>query len=111
MYNRTQTESLVTCLEEGYRNSSSETRQKPLTGKQLNLIMFTSCLCKTMERMISHHLEWVFESQNLLSNECCAFRLHRSTLDHLVHFEYHIQSDFLLRQHHLAVFFELIMQD
>jgi potassium voltage-gated channel Eag-related subfamily H protein 8 len=51
-------------------------------------------------------LVWVLESRNL-SGARCGFRRHRSALDHLVNSKYHIQNAPLLRQHLIAVSFDL----
>ena len=37
-------------------------------------IALTSCLCKTMERMVNNRLMWVLESKGLLASEQCGFR-------------------------------------
>ena len=58
-------------------------------------IALTSCLCKTMERMINVRLMWSLESQGLLSEKQCGFRNNRSTLDHLAHFESFIRNAFV----------------
>ena len=50
-------------------------------------IALTSCICKTMERMINRRLVWYLESNKLLTNVECSFRSRRSTVDHLVRFE------------------------
>ena len=50
-------------------------------------IALTSCICKTMERMINRRLVWYLESHKLLTNVQCGFRSKRSTVDHLVRFE------------------------
>ena len=55
-------------------------------------IALTSCLCKTMERMINARLMWSLESQALLSEKQCGFRKNHSTLDHLVRFETFIRN-------------------
>ena len=50
-------------------------------------IALTSCICKTMERMINRRLVWYLESHTLLTNVQCGFSSRRSTSDHLVRFE------------------------
>ena len=47
-------------------------------------IALTSCICKTMERMINRRLVWYLESHNLLTNVQCGFRSRCSMVDHLV---------------------------
>ena len=48
------------------------------------LIALTSCICKTMERMISDRLVWFLESNNLISRNQAGFSKNHSTNDHLV---------------------------
>ena len=44
-------------------------------------IALTCCLCKTLERMLNHCLVWYLETNNLISNKQCGYkikpRLHR----------------------------------
>ena len=47
-------------------------------------IALTSCLCKTMERMVNKILVWFIESNNLYTNSQCGFRSQRSMMDHVV---------------------------
>ena len=68
-------------------------------------ITLTSCLCKTMERMINAHLMWSLESQGLLSEKQCGFRKN-STLDHLIYFETFIRNA-VIKKHVLTIFFDL----
>ena len=70
-------------------------------------IALTSCLCKTMERMINAHLMWSLESQGLLSEKQWGFRKNHSTLDHLVHFETFIRNAFIKKERVLTIFFDL----
>ena len=66
-------------------------------------VALTSCLCKTMERMINVRL-MSLESQGLLSEKQCGFRKNHSTLDHLVCFETFIRNAFVKKRTHLNHF-------
>ena len=70
-------------------------------------LALTSCLRKTMDRMISARLMWPLESQGLLSEKQCGFRKNNSTLDHLVRFETFIRNAFVKKEHVLTIFFDL----
>ena len=70
-------------------------------------IALTSCICKTMERMINRRLVWYLESHNLLTNVQCAFRSRRCTVDHLVRFETFCREAFIHNHHLVSVFFDL----
>ena len=37
-------------------------------------IALTSCLCKTLERMVNHRLVWYLETNNLISNKQCGYK-------------------------------------
>ena len=69
--------------------------------------MLTSCLCKTLERMINNRLIWFLESNGLISNFQCGFRSKRSTVDHLVRLETFVREAFIKKEHLTAVFFDL----
>ena len=85
----------------------------PKPGKDLSNpnnyrpIALTSCICKTMERLVNARIVWYLESNNLISDIQCGFRQGRSTVDHLVRFETFIREAFVKKQHVLAIFFDL----
>ena len=70
-------------------------------------IALTSCLCKTLERMINKRLIWYLESNNLLSRYQSGFRAGSSTNDNLVKLETFIRDAFVKKEHVVAVFFDL----
>ena len=65
----------------------------------------TSCLCKTLERMINKRLTWFLKSNNHISRFQSGFRPDRCTTDNLFRFETFIRDAFIKREHVLAVFF------
>ena len=65
-------------------------------------IALTSCLCKTLERMINTRLIWFLESNSLITNFQCGCRSNRITVDHFVRLE-----TFVKKEHLTAVFFDL----
>ena len=70
-------------------------------------IALTSCLCKTLERMINKRLVWYLESNNIITKFYSGFRAERSTNDNLVRLETFIRDAFIKREHVVAVFFDL----
>ena len=70
-------------------------------------IALTSCLCKTMERIVNDRLVWFLESSELITDVQCGFRHQRSTIDHLVRLETYIRDAFICREHVVAIFFDL----
>ena len=70
-------------------------------------IALTSCVCKTMERMINDRLVWYLESSSLITEAQSGFRKTRSTMDHLVRFETFVREGFLNGEHVVSIFFDL----
>ena len=70
-------------------------------------IALTSCICKTMKRMINRRLVWYLESHKLLTNVQCGFRSKRSTVGHVVRFETFCREAFIHNQHLVSLFFDL----
>ena len=70
-------------------------------------IALTSCICKTMERMINDRLDWFLEKNQLIATVQSGFRKQRGTLDHLVRFETFIGEAFIKKEHAVSIFFDL----
>ena len=70
-------------------------------------IALTSCLCKTLKRMINKRLTWFLESNNHISRFQSGFRSDRSTTDNLVRLETFIRDAFIKKEHVVAVVFDL----
>ena len=68
-------------------------------------IALTSCLCKTLERMINKRLTCFLESNNRISRFQSGFRSDCSTTDNLVRLETFIRDAFIKKEHVVAVFF------
>ena len=85
----------------------------PKPGKDHSLannyrpIALTSCLSKTMERMVNDRLVYMLESNGLITDFQCGFRKNHSTTDHLVRLETFIRDAFAKKEHVCAVFFDL----
>ena len=58
-------------------------------------IALTTCICKTMERMVNDRLVWFLEKNKLIATVQKGFRKQRGTLDHLVRFETFICEAFI----------------
>ena len=84
-----------------------EPGKDPMNPTNHHPIALTSCICKTMERMINHRLVWYLESHKLISNVQCGFRFRRSTIDHLVRFETFCREAFIYNQQLVSMFFDL----
>ena len=65
----------------------------------------TSCICKTMERMVNDRLVWFLEKNKLISIHQSGFHKQRSTLDHLIRFETFIREAFIKKEHVVSFFF------
>ena len=70
-------------------------------------IALTSCICKTMERMVNDRLVWFLEKNKLIAAVQSGFRKQRGTLDHLVRFETFIRETFIKKEHAVSIFFDL----
>jgi len=92
-------EATIVAIPKPGKDSSNPSNYRP--------IALTSCLCKTMERMVNARLMWMLEDKGLLASVQCGFRKGRSTNDHLVRFESFVREAFVDDQHVLAIFFDI----
>ena len=70
-------------------------------------IALTSCICKTVERMVNERLMRHLEKHNLLTKFQSGYRAGRSTIDQLIRMESFVRDAFANKQHLIAVFFDL----
>ncbi|GBN57650.1 putative RNA-directed DNA polymerase from transposon X-element, partial [Araneus ventricosus] len=70
-------------------------------------IALTSCLCKTLERMVNALLVFELEKQVCISPLQSGFRRGRSTFDNLVLLETQIRNAFVRRNHLVSIFFDI----
>ena len=70
-------------------------------------IALTSCICKSVERIVNERLVWYLEKNGVLAKQQCGYRSNRSTVDHSVRLETFIRYAFIHNQHLVAVFFDL----
>ena len=79
----------------------------PAEPNNYSPIALTSCLCKTLCKMINKRLTWFLESNNHISRFQSGFRSDRSTTDNLVRLETFIRDAFIKKEHVVTVFFDL----
>ena len=92
-------EAIVIPIPKPGKDSTNPTNYRP--------IALTSCICKTMERIVNDRLVWFLEKNKLIAAVQSGFRNQRGTLDHLVRFETFIREAFIKKEHVVSVFFDL----
>ena len=79
-------------------------KSKALSYRPISL---TSCVCKTMERIVNQRLQWHLESQRTIAPEQLGFRQYRSTEDQTTHLSQVIEDAFQAKKVMLAAFIDL----
>ena len=70
-------------------------------------ISLTSCICKTLERIINQRMQWYLESESIILPEQAGFRRHKSTEDQTTHLAQVIEDSFQAQKVTLAAFIDL----
>ncbi|KAK7114739.1 hypothetical protein V1264_000745 [Littorina saxatilis] len=70
-------------------------------------ISLTSCVCKTMERIVNQRLQLYLESESIIVPEQAGFRQHRSTEDQTTHLSQVIEDAYQAQKVTLATFIDL----
>ena len=70
-------------------------------------IALTSCICKTMERMVNAWLIWYLEKHNILSRYKSGFWQNQGTNDQLIRLETYIHNCLIKYHHVVSIFFDL----
>ena len=81
--------------------------QDPLQASSYRPIALTSCVGKTMERMVNNRLKYYLEQNNLIPDTQCAFRKNRSCTDHLTRLSDDIHKSINRRHKVTAIFIDL----
>ncbi|GFV93012.1 probable RNA-directed DNA polymerase from transposon X-element [Trichonephila clavipes] len=70
-------------------------------------IALTSCLCKTLERMVNARFVYELEKNKCIPLFQIGFRKGRSTLDNIIQLESKIRNAFVRRNHLVSIFFDI----
>ena len=72
----------------------SEERKDPKKANSYRPVSLTSCVVKTMERIVNERLKWYLETENLLAPEQAGFLQFQSTEDQATYLSQEIEDAF-----------------
>lgn len=75
--------------------------------KSYRPISLTSCLSKTIERMINNRLYWHIDTKNIIPAFQIGFKRNRSTIDHIISLESYINLGFNNKEDTYSIFLDL----
>ena len=81
--------------------------KNPTSPKSYRPIALTSCLCKTLERLINERMMEFFIMNKVLTTAQSGGQKGRSTVDHLIRLEDTIKTAFANKEHFISIFFDL----
>ena len=70
-------------------------------------ISLTSCVCKTMERIVNQRLQWYLDSESIIAPEQAGFRRYKITEDQTIHLAQVIEDAFQAPKVTSAAFIDL----
>ena len=79
-------------------------KSKPQSYRPISL---TSCVCKTLERIINQRLQLYLETESIIAPQQAGFRQYRSTEDQTTHLSQVIEDAFQAKKAVLTVFIDL----
>ncbi|KAI9565067.1 putative R-directed D polymerase from mobile element jockey-like [Daphnia sinensis] len=79
-------------------------RENPTSYRPVSL---TSCLSKTMERIIANRLHWLLETKGKINKIQAGLRRGCSTMDHIIQLETNIVTSFSQKKSTVAVFLDI----
>ena len=85
--------------------TTPKSSKEPINPTYYRLIVLTSCICKTIKRMINRRLVWYLESHKLHSNVLCGFRSMRSMVDGNIRFKTFYTEASIHNQHLVSIFY------